>query len=74
MFSACFFEERPLEVKHEISLKTKKYTVNLKILKVSGLESLGVLPVKRPFIKFDVNSLRLPLEKSTLPEKRFIQT
>lgn len=72
LLSVSFFEERPLEVLHEIRLDTKKYQVNLKILKVSGLESLGIIPVKRPFIKFDINSLRLPQEKSVLTEKRFI--
>lgn len=38
------------------------------------MESLGLIPVKRPFIKIDVNSLKLPSEKQVLNEKKFIET
>ena len=51
-----------------------KYHITLRILGLRNLKSLGLFPVKRPFITFDINSLR-PLEtKQSLKEKKKIET
>ena len=42
----------------------------MRILGLRGLKSLGLLPVKRAFIKFDLNSLRPSSEKHFLSEKK----
>ena len=46
----------------------------MKILGLRGLKSLGVFPVKRAFIKFDLNSLRAKEQKLDLQEKKAIST
>ena len=53
---------------------TEKYYINMKILGVRSLESLGIIPVKRPFIKFDIDSIRSAGEKAYVTGKRYIQT
>jgi len=51
-----------------------KYNITIRILGLRNLKSLGLFPVKRPFIKFDINSLR-PIEtKQNLAEKKKIVT
>ena len=52
----------------------EKYYLKIKILGLRNLKSLGLLPVKRPFIKFDINSLKPRAQKQALKEKQFIQT
>mmetsp|Transcript_26555 Transcript_26555/g.23533 ORF Transcript_26555/g.23533 Transcript_26555/m.23533 type:complete len:547 (-) Transcript_26555:46-1686(-) len=53
---------------------TRKYFMNMKILGLRNLKSMGVLPVKRAFIRFDIDSCRSKSDKSLLREKRFIRT
>ena len=48
--------------------------MKIRILGLRGLQSLGLLPVKRPFIKFDTNSLRPKDERQELSEKKAITT
>ena len=57
-----------------IEPSTQKYYFNMKILGVRNLESLGIIPVKRPFINFDINSIKSYKEKSNIPGKKSIQT
>ena len=52
----------------------EKYYLKIKILGLRNLKSLGLLPVKRPFIKFDINSLKPRAQKQALKEKQYIQT
>ena len=49
--------------------------MKIRILGLRNLQSLGLLPVKRPFIKFDTNSLRpRSSDKDTLSESKAITT
>ena len=48
--------------------------MSIKILGLRNLKSLGLLPVKRPFIKFDINSMKARDQKQALAEKQTIQT
>ena len=41
----------------------KEYNVELNILGLRNLESIGLVPVRKPFIKFNLRSL-LPPEKA----------
>ena len=52
----------------------EKYHITLRILGLRNLKSLGLFPVKRPFISFDINSLRPPGGKQSLKEKQKIET
>lgn len=38
------------------------------------MKSLGLIPVKRAFLRFDINSVRSPMDRQALSEKKFIQT
>lgn len=51
-----------------------KYHVSLRILGLRNLKTLGLFPVKRPYIKFDINSLRPAETKQNLSEKMKIET
>ena len=46
----------------------------MKIIGLRQLQSIGLLPLKRAFIRFDIDSLRSKNERSHLPEKRFVKT
>mmetsp|Transcript_32447 Transcript_32447/g.29255 ORF Transcript_32447/g.29255 Transcript_32447/m.29255 type:complete len:412 (-) Transcript_32447:1072-2307(-) len=50
------------------------YFLNMKVLGMRSLESTGILPVKRAFIRFDVDSLKRKQDRSFLPEKKFVAT
>jgi hypothetical protein len=52
----------------------QKYFLNMKILGLRKLHSAGLLPVKRAYIRFDIDSLRRKKDKSFLPEKKFVST
>lgn len=52
----------------------ESYELKIKVLGLRNLKSLGLLPVKRPFIKFDINGLKPKEQKQALAEKKFIQT
>ena len=58
----------------EIDPPTTKYYLNMKVLGLRGLKSLGIMDVKKPFVKFDLNSLRSPGQKQLVEEKKFAQT
>ena len=46
----------------------------MKILGLRNLKSMGIFPVKRPIIKFDINSLKSSAEKQDLKERKAIWT
>ena len=52
----------------------EKYYVKIKILGLRGLKSLGMFSVKRPYIKFDINSLKQKEQRQNLDEKKAIIT
>lgn len=52
----------------------EKYYINMKILGLRGLKSMGIFPVKKAYIKFDLNSLRSKEQKHDLQEKKAIFT
>jgi hypothetical protein len=41
----------------------KEYTIEINVLGLRQLESFGLMPIKKPFIKFNIKSL-LPPEKA----------
>jgi len=41
----------------KIDLQSEKYNVKIRILGLRDLKSMGLLPVKNAFVKFDINSL-----------------
>lgn len=49
-----------------------KFLIRIKILGLRNLKSLGLLPVKRPFLKIDLNSIRTKNKKADLQEKKEI--
>lgn len=50
------------------------FRIKVKVLGLRNLKSLGLIPVKRAFVRFDINSIRSPSQKQSLPERKFIQT
>lgn len=46
----------------------------MKVLGVRGLKSLGVLDVKKPYVKFDLNSTRSAKKRHTVEERQIVQT
>ena len=46
----------------------------MKILGLRNLKSLGLIPVKRPYIKFDIDSIKSPSEKAQILDKKYIKT
>ena len=74
MSICCYSRQELIPRSPYIEPETHKFHINLKILGLRQLESTGILPVKRAFIRFDVDSLRPRSEKSFLPEKRFVKT
>lgn len=50
------------------------YHIKIKVLGLRNLKSLGLIPVKRAFLKFDINSVRFPSQRQALVEKKAIQT
>jgi len=57
LVSFNFFKNEPVE---ELSIypKMKQYDIKFRVLGMRDLKSLGLMPVKRAYCKFDVNSLR----------------
>lgn len=43
---------------YDLKPKLERYKIQLKILGMRNLKSNGLMPVRRPFIKFDINSLK----------------
>lgn len=58
----------------DIRPPTEKYQVKLNILGMRELRSLGLFPVTRPFIKFDINGMKTNDRKESLYEKKSLQT
>lgn len=44
-------------------MPTKEYDMDINVLGLRQLESFGLMPIKKPFVKFRVKSL-LPPEKA----------
>ena len=63
-----------MKFKYDLMPDMEKYNVKIKVLGLRGLKSLGLIPVKRAFLKFDINSVRSPNERQALNEKKFVQT
>ena len=61
MLSFYLFDEVNLENKNQIDFlpKTRPYSCEINILGLRDLKPLSMLPVKKPFIKFDMNSLNV---------------
>lgn len=57
-----------------ITPEMESYELKIKVLGLRNLKSLGLLPVKRPFIKFDINGMKPKELKQALAEKKSIQT
>jgi len=53
----------------ELMPKLERYRIQLRILGLRNLKSNGVMPVKRPFIKFDINSLKSIGESGKITSK-----
>ena len=51
------------QVKLQDYIKTSMFNIDINVLGLRQLESFGLLPIKKPFIKFNVRSL-LPPEKA----------
>ena len=58
----------------KIQPEMELFHVKIKVLGLRNLKSLGLIPVKRAFLKFDINSIKSPAERQSLNEKKFIQT
>ena len=54
-------------MKLEDYVPTKEYDLDINILGLRQLESFGMMPIKKPFIKFRVKSM-LPPEKAQAVE------
>ena len=74
LLSVCCYRPGKLPRSPYIEPEVQKYFINMKILGLRNLESLGLLPIKRAFVKFDINSLKRRQEKSILPEKKMLRT
>lgn len=75
LVSFNFFENAlPIKGLPPVYPEMEKYEMKIKILGLRNLKSLGLLPVKRPFIKFDINSLKAKDQKQALAEKQTVQT
>jgi hypothetical protein len=48
------------KVKLQDTIETKEYKISLNVLGLRELQSTGLLPVKKPFIKFRIKSLLPP--------------
>lgn len=59
--------------KISIEPPVKKYFVSIKVLGLRGLQSLGVLAIKRPFVKFDVGSIITNRDKVEMGKDRMIE-
>ena len=49
--------------------ETKPYTFEINILGLRDIKPLALRPIKKPYIKFDMNSLNVSGEKNNLPSK-----
>lgn len=58
---------------YELSLPLEIYYIDIHLLGLRNLKSLGLLPVSRPFIKFNVEGLRIK-SAEFFNEKTSIQT
>lgn len=58
----------------EIDPPTKRYYLNMKVLGLRGLKSLGVFDVKKPYIRFDLNSLRPAKKRREIDNKKDTKT
>lgn len=59
LFSLCAYNNNGLiPTNPKIEPPQTTYVLNMKVLGMRGLESTGILPVKRAFIRFDVDSLK----------------
>ncbi len=73
LISFQFFNFSINPKEYELSLPLERYFVNIQLLGFRNLKSLGLLPVSRPFIKFDVQGLQIKSEEF-FNEKKNIQT
>lgn len=54
--------EDPIDKKNTLYelIERKEYEVDINVLGLRDLESVGIVPVRKPFIKFSVRSLMPP--------------
>lgn len=50
----------------------EKFNVKIKVLGVRGLQKVGIHPIKKPLVVFNVDSIRDPQSKVSLPEKNLL--
>ncbi len=73
-YSSDIFTSTLNQLTPAIQLDSQKYHVKIRILGLRDLKSLGMLPVKNAFLKFDINSLLPISQKRALAEEKFITT
>jgi len=73
LFDDTFITGNP-ENLFKIEPEMELFQIKIKVLGLRNLKSLGLIPVKRAFLKFDINSIKSPNERQSLNEKKFIQT
>lgn len=54
------FKQKPKQVDLRAGIDFKEYNVEVNVLGLRNLQSFGLLPVKKPFIKFNLKSLLPP--------------
>ena len=75
LLSVCCYSRTDLMPRSPyIEPERQKYYINMKILGLRSLESIGLLPVKRAFVRFDIDSLKKKQDRSFLPEKKALVT
>jgi len=58
----------------DIAPKTEECEMELNVLGLRGLQTLGILPINKAFVKFDINSLYGPGQKIQSKSKAIIKT
>ena len=54
------FKKKPQEVDLRSGIEFKEFTIEVNVLGLRQLQSFGLMPVKKPFIKFNLKSLLPP--------------
>jgi len=57
-----------------IQPEAQRYYLNVKVIGLRNLKSAGLLPVKRAFIRFDVDSISRKEDKTLLQEDKYVKT
>ena len=63
------FKKKKKYLKGTVYPKTQKFIMRLNILGMRGLKSLGILPVKRAYIRIDLNMLMAKKDEDEIKEE-----